>query len=214
MSAKDRISKSPGMTSVEVCLSIAEMNPDIAAMGFAAYTPQPSMSREIAMNAARGKATPLERRLRRNRFLSEDIIWLKRRNITLERIVDMIDVLSPGDSLALVSTVKLSGVRAEQHIPMMDFDYPATEENLREITDFMQRFAGIQGYVLNSGGGFHFYGIEPVTYGNLTVFLGKCLMNSPCTLGRYIGHQLWDHCMALRISPKSNGSFPMVVAQV
>lgn len=213
MSVMDKLVEVSDMTAVEVCLVIARSNPNITRMGFAAYTPQPSMSREIAMNAARGKATSLKRRLRQNSILPEDIIWLERKHVTLERIVAMIDALPADGALALVSRVG-EEIRTERHIPMMDFDFPVAKESIREIVNFIKGFTELHGYILATGGGFHFYGIDLVTRDGLDVFLGKCLRMAPCTLGRYVGHQLEDRHMVLRISPKPNGSFPVVVAQV
>lgn len=212
MPAIDEMVGLTGISAAEVCLAIAEMN-GVSALGFAAYKPQSSMSREIERAAAKGKAIPLAKRLRHVPLFAP--IWLEHDNMTLESIASMIDSLPEGSVLTLVSRVRAFGREEELHIPMMDFDYPAAEKgNSSRIVGFL-RSINMSGYLVCSGDHFHFYGDKVVTYRELAEFAGKCLLYDHRTLGRYIGHQLLDGRMNLRISPKPPSRFyPVVVAPV
>lgn len=116
-----------------------------------------------------------------------------------------------------------SGIpRQSWHIPLMDFRCKPSPENLhrvtkaiREIQDklFYRGDMPKQGFVLESGRSYHYYGCYLMDTLSWNTFLGMCLLLSDLTDARYIGHSLIDSSSTLRISATPlRPQIPKVVA--
>jgi hypothetical protein len=125
---------------------------------------------------------------------------LSRGDTSIERLELLINRLNPERNLSLWSPVELQGGQV-RHIPMMDFRCRPTVANLRKIKKALELVGQRKGVILNSGKSFHFYGLQLLSEDMWRRFLGKCLLLSPITDGRYIGHRLIDGACSLRISP-------------
>jgi len=196
-----------GMTAPEVIVKIIEANPDIAALCFKIYTPTKTLDEELVIPLR----ISLKRMLRHDPPELEKGIWLKKEEVTLERLNKIIDALPRKQALAILSKVKLDPTTAF-HLPLMDFRCEATPKNLRRIQNFFRKI-GQKGTVLFSGRSYHYYGIELLAEKDWLTFLGTCLLFIGCVDSRYIGHLLISGQACLRISPTTRKPcLPKVVA--
>lgn len=102
------------------------------------------------------------------------------------------------------------GVRA--HIPMMDFSCPPSSENQTFVRHALQEIGIANGIIVNSGRSFHAYGFKVLTVTEWTKFMGQCLLLSPYTDSRYIGHRLIaDRCILRIWTSEDKPELPWIV---
>jgi hypothetical protein len=87
------------------------------------------------------------------------------------------------------------------HLPMMDFHCPVSEKNLALVAAALVAIGQEKGAIVETGRSYHYYGFELLTEDAWESFLGKCLLLSPLTDARYIGHRLIDKECVVRLAP-------------
>lgn len=118
----------------------------------------------------------------------------------------------PEENLGLTSIVKIRG--GERHIPMIDFGCSCSESNLLEVEKTLLNLGQKQGFVLESGGSYHFYGMDMLTETEWREFMEKC-KKQPAVDKDWPRYQLADKFSALRVSTStSKPILPKVIAQI
>jgi len=131
---------------------------------------------------------------------------------SLERIA-LIRSERPGWALALSSSVDTD--LGERHLPMMDFQCPVADIYRDVVCTAMAKVMPLPGVVVESGLSYHYFGASLTTVEEWLTFLGRCLLLSPFTDTRYIGHRLIDRECVLRIAPDDvKPAMPRVIAVV
>ncbi|MEK6578869.1 MAG: hypothetical protein AABZ55_06555 [Bdellovibrionota bacterium] len=135
---------------------------------------------------------------------------IKRTEINRTRLDKMIESMAEEQALAFCSICKLpEGITG--FIPMMDFRIAPNPTNLEKMSVVIQEI-GLPGLILGSGKSYHFFGTKLLTESEIQKFLGKCLLISPITDSRYIGHRMMEGSCDLRISTsKYKQTLPRVV---
>ena len=90
------------------------------------------------------------------------------------------------------------------HIPMLDFHCPNNNVNLKLVEDVMKNIDNNEGFILESGDSYHYYGLKLLSPDNMIKFLGTSLQYSPIIDKTWIAHQLRELKCALRVSKKHN----------
>jgi len=181
-----------GMTAVEVVAGIIKQNPRIKALSFYICTPKKNVSetpgyhsfgRLLSHNSPNGKE-----------------IWLKREEITADKLYGMIGGLGREHVLAVLSKVVFKH-NETFHLPLMDFSERSAglENNLTMILCFLEQAGYGNGVVLSSGRSFHYYGNCLMNERVWRIFLGDCLLSGLAD-PRYVGHNIKDGCATLRLS--------------
>lgn len=111
----------------------------------------------------------------------------------------------PDSMLVLSSEVTLiNGQR--KHIPMLDFRFTPSRAQQRLIQFVLQELRAPPGYLLISGGSYHYYGGQLVSVDELRRWLAHSLLYSPLLDKIWIAHQLIEGRCGLRVSPKPSGA--------
>jgi len=114
--------------------------------------------------------------------------------------------------LAMSSKVRLRSGET-RHLPLLDFQCPAAKSTyLAAVVDALRAIGQTEGAVLESGNSFHYYGFQLLPVDRWHWFVGKCLLLSPLSDTRYLGHRLIAGESALRISLDPSRPIPKVVA--
>jgi len=182
-----------GMTAPEVVADIVSNNP-IDALLFLSYKP--------TINTKEGKIIapdPMLRLLHHQYPKGDELIWLKRDEITKERQIAIVKSLPEGYALAVTSLVTIVDSSSYSHLPMMDFDCTVCEENLRKIQEFLMTIDK-RGVILSSGRSYHFYGVRPISQGDWKIFNLYCQLFTGFVDTRYVTHRLFDGHSSLRVS--------------
>lgn len=147
-----------------------------------------------SMTAAKIEQVPVD-------MISADYLRIKSANV------------SPGRIITVSSRVtSLDG--SSTHIPMLDFRVPSSDNNLPTAVAVLRELK-MEGWLLNSGQSYHFYGMSKLSDADLTGFLARALFFTPIVDYRWIAHQLIEGACALRLSPGSDlQRVPSVVAEV
>ena len=124
---------------------------------------------------------------------------LLRQEVTLANLSRYAQGLGAGEALFVSSKVRLENGRW-RHLPMMDFSCYDQRQDLRKVAFALSTVGLDSGFILRSGNSFHYYGVEPLTTRNWSIFLGQCLLLVPITDARYIGHRIIDGACTLRLS--------------
>lgn len=103
--------------------------------------------------------------------------------------------------LAILSRVTTSDGK-HAHIPMIDFRSMPSTIAVANATSIVQRL-GIDGFLLDSGNSYHFYGQDAVTEEELYSYLARALLYMPIVDHRWVAHQLIERQCALRVSPRT-----------
>jgi hypothetical protein len=119
----------------------------------------------------------------------------------------------PQKMLVLSSKVTLaSGVT--RHLPMLDFRFAASSRNQKLITAVLSALDASPGYLLTSGGSYHFYGRNLLTTTRMRQFLSRTLFYNPIVDKAWVAHQLFQDYCGLRISPRSPQGAPRVIVRL
>lgn len=110
--------------------------------------------------------------------------------------------LQNGDVLGLDSRCELDD-GSMAHFPLMDFRMLPGISDAAHIGSAMHAVGQRSGAIVGSGRSFHFYGFEPVSQDAWIKFCARCLLLSPLTDARFIGHRLISGAAALRLTSSS-----------
>lgn len=159
---------------------------------------------ELAVELTRHEPGAEEKRT--TRFRSAEVLAGVLRSLT--------EALSGDEVLGIRSECTIEGAGV-LHLPLMDFRVahgPSTVAGLRAA---IQRTAPWGGVLLDSGRSFHLYGAQLLSPVDWIGFMSQCLLLSPLTDPRYIGHRLLSQFSVLRLTSSPCKPFvPRVVAAV
>lgn len=123
------------------------------------------------------------------------------------KTIELIENLSPGEELAIHSTVITDGQL--KHIPMIDFQHPNLSICLQRSAEILGQ-EEIESYAFyNSGRSYHAYKANLISCIQWRALMGKLLLvnpkdsNHPIVDARWIGHRLIAGYSALRWSCNS-----------
>ena len=187
-----------GTKALGVIRNILRLQPDIAELYFWSYNYVPQKSDEG------GKP-----------------FWKTRQEILRSDFLKVLESELLGEEqVSLGSIVKIADGRI-LHIPMMDFCISKGTQGLETLKDRLNKLGIKNGWILESGGSYHFYGLDLFEGDQWLDFLGSCLLTSivhsrdnieQVADPRYIGHSLRRGCCALRVTSRGEKSFiPTVV---
>ena len=199
MSKEDLI----GASCQDLVKHIVQINPFITRVSFQAFYYEP-------------QSTP-------ERKIYPDIHYKVGRDELLNgELGQLIDGLPPGYDLGILSRVGII-VGPDRHIPMMDFNLAKSPEN---IVLLKERLAQVtfekDGFIVESGKSYHYYGAKLLDEADWRQFLARCLLTSffqgadgpflqvaDC---RYIGYRMLDGACCLRLTTNAQRKFlPRVV---
>jgi hypothetical protein len=125
-------------------------------------------------------------------------------------------ISTPGDPESMrVLASRVTTRRGEaRHVPMLDFRFIPSSRNQRLIASVLKALDAPGGYLLSSGGSYHYYGSTLLTSRGLTSFLSRSLLYSPIVDKAWVAHQLIQGYCGLRISTKPGRPEPRLVARV
>lgn len=129
---------------------------------------------------------------------------LEAHDVTPERVIELINSLSPDEELALHSTVRVRGRRL--HIPMIDFSVNTWGAHIvTHLRNYLPRPVFKELMLFDSGRSFHAYSLRLLKPSQWHDFLGRLLLlNLPGETAivdtRWIGHRLIGGYGALRWS--------------
>ena len=186
-----------GANSLDVFKYIVEINPQIDEIGLQQYE---TISRQ---------------------HIEQKTIWITRdRFLRTNEVQELIDKLPETVQMVVFSKVLLNDGNYA-HIPMMDFDTPKNDDGLNIVIDRFKKVNIHEGWILESGVSYHFYGSKLLTESNWINFMGECLLTSivhdnynieQVVDNRYIGHSLIRGGNTLRITTKAEKTFePKVI---
>lgn len=139
-------------------------------------------------------------------------IEMKRQEMTKDGVSSLKNRFDDATALAFCSLCKLKNGNIA-YIPLMDFRVEPNSENLMKI-ELVCESLGIPGAILKSGKSYHFFGFKLLSKDEMLSFLGKCILLSPITDVRYIGHRLIEGSCDLRISTSKTKVFMPVVEKL
>lgn len=117
--------------------------------------------------------------------------------------------------LGMTSLVKIGG-ETERHIPMIDFECAISGQNLLRVLEVLGSLDQKEGFILESGASYHYYGIELISFSKWVAFMKRC--ESYDIIGsKWISHQLKlkENCSTLRISvAPAKPHLPEVIAKI
>lgn len=199
-------------SAFEVVVNVIESNPLIDCLTLVTYT-EASNWHERQLQSNGPEVTVALEGLRQDchpRILRK----VSRNEFSVDYLRGFTKGLADHQLLGVTSRVSLLG-GAEAHIPMMDFSCDISDENSEILVRLLKDIHKKKGFLLESGRSYHYYGIGLLTEVEWRIFLGKCLLMSGYSDGRYIGHQLVDGYCALRLtSGNLKNRVPTVVAEL
>ena len=203
-----RRTSNPVITANDVLCTIVEAHRDIQSLTMVTYLEGPTW---------RDSNSRLDPRLI-GRAMSQDphprsFTELRREGLAAS-LEAMRRELRPGQLLGVISRVRKDDAPTS-HIPMMDFMCAVSGTNLQAIREGLSLSGQDQGFILESGRSFHFYGTVLISAEQWRVFLGKCLLMRGLVDERYVGHQLADgHCVLRLSGGEIKTHIPRVVARI
>ena len=118
--------------------------------------------------------------------------------------------------LCIASVVKLDD-GSFKHIPMIDFS-SRFEKDLSKAEEAMRTIGERKGFILDSGRGLHYYGIDLLSEGEWPKFVGRCLLLNTKDIkisdDRYFGNRLRDGYGGLRIAAHSTKPFAPKIVRI
>lgn len=145
---------------------------------------------------------------------TRDPIFIARDVLTVDYLQNLVRESIDDRVLVISSMIDLRD-GSQRHLPMLDFHCPASPENLELTCAVVQELSIGDGFVLESGDSYHFYGERVLDESEMIRFLGRALLFAPIIDRAWIAHQLIESACALRISPRAeNARAPYVVAKI
>ena len=89
---------------------------------------------------------------------------------------------------------------ASAHLPLMDFRMLPRLQDVDKLKMALHTLGQRRGAILHSGRSYHYYGFELMTRDAWIEFCAKCLLLSPLTDVRFIGHRILAGSAALRLT--------------
>ncbi|MEK7154792.1 MAG: hypothetical protein AAB697_01545 [Patescibacteria group bacterium] len=189
-------------TPVDVISEILRNNPQISELNFWAYRYVPLKFDESGRNP----------------------FWLIREQVLCDGALEEIEQsLGEGEQLAISSRIKLVSNEVA-HLPMMDFQTPKGKLGLQLVRERFQHAGISNGWILETGKSYHYYGNNVLNQEQWLGFMGLCLLTSVVHTRdnieqvadpRYIGHSLRRGCNTLRITTRGDKDFiPRIVARI
>lgn len=126
----------------------------------------------------------------------------------LENISNLI-LQNSARQFAISSSVTLKNGKVK-HIPMLDFHIPMRSSFPSVIQDILNLLGEGDGFILESGESYHYYGTRLLDEKQMLIFLAKALRMSPIIDRAWISHQIEEGACALRIGAKK-GFYPHIV---
>ena len=122
--------------------------------------------------------------------------------------------LGPDEVLGICSLCKTSNGRS-WHLPMLDFNIAPSRDARELVFDGMRQLLDCDGYLLESGKSYHYYGLTLLSWNRFADFLSRSLLLTPLTDIRYIAHRLISRMGVLRITAnKEKPNEPRVVCKL
>jgi len=116
------------------------------------------------------------------------------------------------EALGITSLLKAKN-RAKYHLEMIDFDCEPSEDNLEMVQRTLLDLRTGIGYIVNSGGGFHFYGKNRYGERELKRFLER-IERKPFVDEKWPENQIMQGMCVLRVTASKEKPFePVVVAE-
>lgn len=143
---------------------------------------------------------------------AQAVSWFCRDDLRPEQLREL-SQRSRGQMIIISSLVELyDGSRA--HIPMLDFHIPVSVKNLDLVDIVVRELSSGDGFVLESGRSYHFYGEWLLEEHELAKFLGRALQYAPIVDRAWVAHQLIESACRLRISGSDSRIVPYVVRRM
>lgn len=119
----------------------------------------------------------------------------------------------PEENLGLVSLVQLEN-KKRKHIPMVDFCCLCSEENLQKVVDTLYVLGEKEGFILESGNSYHYYGCRVFNQRRWRNFIQQCQKYD--IIGNdWPFYQLKDGFSCLRIATSvAKPHLPRVIAKI
>lgn len=139
---------------------------------------------------------------------------ISRGNVTAKHFNKFAEELPAGRLVGILSKVALTGGDSA-HIPMMDFSCDPTPEHLQLARQLLKGIGEREGFLLESGRSYHYYGTRLLSNAAWVAFLGKCVLMPSLVDNRYVGHQLVDgHCVLRLSTSQRKPTVPEFVAKL
>jgi hypothetical protein len=119
-----------------------------------------------------------------------------------------------GDQILAISSAVKTNKQKVRHLPLIDFHCKESTINLNTVKMIVAEL-GLSGFIIKSGGSYHFYGKALVDEEMLANILARALLFAPIVDHRWVAHQMIERACGLRMSPgKQYWWCPQVVAEV
>lgn len=115
-------------------------------------------------------------------------------------------------NIAISSKIIEKKTKEHKHLQLFDFHIPFSNSNTSIVKSIIKSL-GLQGYILNSGKSYHFYGKTLIEENDFHLLLAKALLFSPIIDKAWIAHQIIETCCHLRVT-KKNGIIPYLVEEI
>lgn len=126
--------------------------------------------------------------------------------IKFEEIKELVEEEREKFILSAMSVVKMED-GSFAHIPMIDFSSSGVGHDLSKAKEGLGKIRQKRGFLLNSGNGLHYYGLNLLSKDEWPQFLGRCLLlnmrETRIVDHRFIGHRLIDGYSCLRVTAHS-----------
>jgi hypothetical protein len=140
--------------------------------------------------------------------------FVKKLVINKSEFEDIEQILSENQHRRFALSSKIKTINNKyMHIPMLDFHIPMNRTFPNILLEIIDLLGQKNGFFLESGESYHYYGTELMTCQELLKFLGKALRFSPIIDRAWISHQIEEKSCALRVGFK-NGILPKIVKQI
>lgn len=183
------------ITASEVLYQIVSSNEAIEALWAVIYEDSPNW---LDKNPCSTSAVDLKDSLKQDER-PRRIFRVSRRDFLSDYLSEIKRGLSPTQLLAVTSKVKIRGHKY-LHVPMMDFRCDISTHNVKLLTEMLPEIGLREGFILQSGRSYHFYGRNLMSRSCWRILMGKCLLMRNFVDERYVGHQLVDGYCVLRLS--------------
>jgi len=144
-----------------------------------------------------------------NNHASRTLELIPRKEVLKNRLVALTDTTV---NYAINSKI-ISNEGKIRHLILLDFHIPESSQNQKVVEEVLKILKVKNGYLINSGKSYHFFGQDLIAPASLTKFLGRCLFFTPIIDKTWIAHQLMERSCSIRFT-KKNGYFPTVIKKI
>ena len=134
----------------------------------------------------------------------------------LEGRLAAIEIQSRMPEFVGLSSLVSVGRKKELHIPQLDFHIPVSDRSLDLVERILQLIAPSDGWILDSGKSYHFWGNTLIEEELMLRFLSLSLLYAPFTDKNWISHQILKRACTLRLfgNPRTGAPAPVVVREL